>query len=250
VVRRFVGYERCTGLVAGQYLAPLYQAGRLYVNHFQPSFKPRAKTREGAKVKKSYHPPATPCERLLEHGAVPPAARERLRAEGAGLDPLELLHQIREAQAALAAFASRDLGHGPWRDSLEQFLAKLPELWRQGEARPTHRQEPAQPRTWRTRQDPFEGVWPEILAWLQAEPQATARSLFERPQQAYPGRFPAGQLRTLQRRVREWRCVMARDLVYGCLGAKRGASEPLVLGAEGQVDPGQGAEQPGPDKGE
>ena len=113
MVRRLVGYERFKGLVAGQCLAQLYQAGRLYVNHFQPSFKLRAKTREGAKVKKSYHPPATPCERLLEHGAVTSAAKDKLRAEGAALDPLALLHQIRAAQASLAALGSGDLGHGP-----------------------------------------------------------------------------------------------------------------------------------------
>src|SRR5262249_11245104 len=70
VVRRFVGYERLAGVVAGQCLAQLYQAVRRYVNYFQPSFKLRSKTREGAKVKKVYHKPATPCERLLEHAAV------------------------------------------------------------------------------------------------------------------------------------------------------------------------------------
>src|SRR5205085_8475797 len=32
VVRRFVGYARLVGVVAGQGLAPLYQAVRLYVN--------------------------------------------------------------------------------------------------------------------------------------------------------------------------------------------------------------------------
>ncbi len=52
VVRRFVGYERLTGVVAGQCLAGLFQAVRLCVNYFQPSFKLRSKTREGAKVKK------------------------------------------------------------------------------------------------------------------------------------------------------------------------------------------------------
>ena len=29
------------------------------------------------------------------------------------------------------------------------------------------------PRHWRTREDPFEGVWGEVLVWLQAEPDAT-----------------------------------------------------------------------------
>ena len=67
VVRRFVGYERFAGLVAGQCLAQLYQAVRLYVNYFQPSFKLQSQECEGAKVKKFYHKPATPCERALGH---------------------------------------------------------------------------------------------------------------------------------------------------------------------------------------
>jgi hypothetical protein len=32
----------------------------------------------------------------------------------------------------------------------------------------------------------------------------------------YPGKFSEGQLRTLQRRVKEWRSVMARELVFAC----------------------------------
>src|SRR5262249_4147175 len=81
VVRRFVGYERLSGVVAGQCLAQLFQAVRLSVNYFQPSFKLRSKTREGAKVKKAYHKPATPCERLWEHPAVTDTIKDKLRAE-------------------------------------------------------------------------------------------------------------------------------------------------------------------------
>ena len=55
------------------------------------------------------------------------------------------------------------------------------------------------------------------MLWLQEEPDASAKSLFERLRSQHPGRFKAGQLRTLQRRVREWREVMARQLVYGGL---------------------------------
>ena len=51
-IRRFVGYERYGGPIAGQALAHLYGAVRLYVNYFQPSFKLLSKTREGARVTK------------------------------------------------------------------------------------------------------------------------------------------------------------------------------------------------------
>jgi hypothetical protein len=118
----------------------------------------------------------------VEHPVVANAVKDQLRAERDRLDPLEMLHRIREAQAALAALASGELGNGPVRESLEQFLAKLPEMWRDGEARPTHRREAPRPRTWRTRKVPFEGVWPELLLWLQEGPEATAQSLLERLQ--------------------------------------------------------------------
>lgn len=232
VVRRFVGYRRLSGLVAGQCLATLYRMMRLYVNYFQPSFKLLSKTREGAKVKKRYHKPATPCDRLLAHAAVPAEAKGALRTELASLDPLEILHQIREGQAALAALSSGDLSHGPERESLEAFLAKLPGLWREGEVRPTHRSQAPSPRTWRTRKDPFEVVWPEILLWLQQDPESTAKSLMERLHRAYPGRFAEGQLRTLQRRIREWRRMMARALVQACVGGGEATGDPVVVGGK------------------
>ncbi len=87
VVRRFIGYERLSGVVAGQCLGQLFQAVRLYVNHFQPSFKLRSKTRQGAKVKKCYHKPATPCERLLEHAAVSEEVKRGCERSRAGSIP-------------------------------------------------------------------------------------------------------------------------------------------------------------------
>jgi Integrase core domain len=228
VIRRFVGYQRHTGVAAGQCLARLFQSMRLFVNFFQPSMKLRSKTREGARVKKVYHKPATPCERLLGHASVAEAVKEGLRSEHSRLDPLDLLHRIRDSQAALAALSSGELGSGQERENLEQFLAGLSELWRQGEARPTHRDRPPQPRDWRTRKDPFEAVWPEILLWLQADPDTTAKTLLERLDKKYPGQFPEGQLRTLQRRVRDWRRVMARNLVHGCQDGSRAGETPVV----------------------
>ena len=218
VIRRMVGHERFSGLVAGQALAHLYQAACLYVNYFQPSFKLRKKIRNGAKVKRIYYPPSTPCDQLLKHPAVDEQIKEKLRLQRKQLDPVDLLHRIREGQSALASLASTDrLPQGPGRESLDQFLAQLPRLWQSGEVRPTHRSQYAKPRHWRTHKDAFEEVWYEVLGWLQQEPDATAKSLFERLQDEYPGRFPDGQLRTLQRRVQEWRKIMAKKLVYACI---------------------------------
>jgi hypothetical protein len=46
-------------------LERLYAASRLHTNFFQPSFKLKDKRREGAKVIKRYHVPATPYARAL-----------------------------------------------------------------------------------------------------------------------------------------------------------------------------------------
>lgn len=63
------------------------------------------------------------------------------------------------------------------------------------------------PRSWRTRQDPFEEVWEEIVPLLQENPGLEAKTLFEALQRDDPGRFADGQLRTFQRRVKTWRAT-------------------------------------------
>jgi hypothetical protein len=84
-----------------------------------------------------------------------------------------------------------------------------------GEARPTHRPKPKAIRYWRSRIDPFESAWPQLLVWLEADPDQTSHELFDRLRNTYPGVHPEGQLRTLQRRVKDWRAQMARRLVFG-----------------------------------
>lgn len=62
-------------------------------------------------------------------------------------------------------------------------------------------------RTWRTRADPFATVWPRIREQLELNPGLEAKTIFEALQQQCPGEFSAGQLRTLQRRIRQWRAI-------------------------------------------
>ena len=224
VIRRFVGYDRYSGQVAGQTMAHLYGAVRRYVNYFQPSFKLVEKTRDGATMVKRYSPPATPCDRLMQHDGVSADVRVRLSEHQAALDPVALLHTIREAQSALVAVTSPQLRETPQGESLDRFLARLPSLWRQGEARPTHAARVRGPRHWRTRKDPFEGVWCDVLLWLQENPDITAKALLERLRSDHPGRFTGAQLRTLQRRVQQWRGIMAKKLVYGSADESRGGT--------------------------
>lgn len=61
--------------------------------------------------------------------------------------------------------------------------------------------------TWRTRQDPFEDVWDEVVEKLSLNPGFEAQSLFDYLKRQYPGKFLDGQLRTLQRRIKRWRAL-------------------------------------------
>jgi len=69
-------------------------------------------------------------------------------------------------------------------------------------------------RTWRTRPDPFSEVWSaEVVPLLQADTKGVlqAVTLLEVLEQKHPGCFGVGQLRTLQRRVRDWRAVQGPE---------------------------------------
>ena len=54
-----------------------------------------------------------------------------------------------------------------------------------------------QPRTYRTRPNPFVDVWPWVVAQLERDPALQATTLFALLQEHSPGQFQAGQLRTL-----------------------------------------------------
>ena len=56
------------------------------------------------------------------------------------------------------------------------------------------------PRSWQTRKDPFQTFGPNSRICWKLNPGLQAKTLFEDLQRRFPGRFPDGQLRTLQRR--------------------------------------------------
>lgn len=187
------------------------------MNFFQPSFKLAGKARNGAKVKKTYHPPATPFQRLLADIRTSADARSRVNAIYANLDPVLLLREIRAAQAHLVEIADRPVAaeaDPPTAPTIEQFLSGLRTAWRDGETRPTDK---PKAKAWRGRRrpDPFVAVTVMVREWFEIEPWRTSRELFERLQGERPGVFPDGQLRTLQRRIKEWRRERARELVFG-----------------------------------
>lgn len=65
--------------------------------------------------------------------------------------------------------------------------------------------------TWRTRPDPFAEVWLEVEALLQQDSGLQAKTIWTELNGRYPGRFGAGQLRTLQRRLLAWRVRSGPD---------------------------------------
>ena len=67
---------------------------------------------------------------------------------------------------------------------------------------------------WRTRPDPFDGVWEEdIEPLLQGDPagKLKATTIIDWLADQHPGRFSASQLRTLQRRLQDWRALHGPD---------------------------------------
>jgi len=64
------------------------------------------------------------------------------------------------------------------------------------------------PRQWRTREDPLAEVWDaEVVPLLQADPALNAVTLLEELQRRHPGQYAPSVLRTLQRRMRQWRAL-------------------------------------------
>jgi hypothetical protein len=221
VVRRLVGYGRLSGADARDALAQLYASSRLYINFFQPSFKLKSKTRDGARVHKVYLAPATPCDRLLAHDSVDPAIKEKLKAQFNSLDPVRLLQEMRMAQQTLSEFAAHGVraeATPAGESDIAVFLANLSSAWKEGEARPTHRNQPKAKHWWKTRVDPFVDVWPVIEGWLIAEPTVAVSELMNRLATKIPDVYASkAQLRTLHRRVKAWRAERVREMVLGSL---------------------------------
>lgn len=67
-------------------------------------------------------------------------------------------------------------------------------------------------RDWRTREDPLEAVWEsELLPLLKAEPTLTGTTLLDYLEEHYPRFYDQRILRTLQRRVKQWKALHGPD---------------------------------------
>ena len=185
---------------------------------------------DGAKVKKKYHPPATPHQRLMADTRTSEEVRRQVTAIHATLDPVRLLQTIRAGQQELVEIADRPASGeavAPTAPTMDQFLSGLRTAWQEGEVRPTCKPK-EKARRGRRRPDPFVTVTTSMREWFEVEPWRTSRELFERLQKEQPGVYPDGQLRTLQRRLKEWRRAMAHKMVFGAEVAGETPERALV----------------------
>ena len=234
IIRKFIGYDRFEGFQPYLILDALYEQLRLYVNFFQPSLKLIEKTRQGSKVIKKYDQAQTPYQRLLAAESVPAATTEKLEGQYRELDPVHLLSNIHALQDLLWPLAyvelqrtgssdRRDISQ-PRRSRRLDTKASVSYEKNTLPARPTletaermyrrtkkKRKDGDGRRWWRTRADPFEDVWLEVEQKLADRPFLIAKTILYELQQAYPGKFQDGQLRTLQRRVKHWRSEQMDD---------------------------------------
>ncbi|MGN8119739.1 transposase [Labrys sp. 22185] len=196
VIRKLLGYRRFEGLAAARAITRLYGSSRLFVNFFQPSFKLAEKHCDGANVAKRYHPPQTPCERLLQAQDIPMAAKSKLHEIAADLDPLKLLKEMRAVQAYLAALADGDTLPPTTSEppDLAAFVASLSSAWHGGEIRPTFSIE-AKPRYLRSLQRVSTQTVVETPAFEQGTPPAPVVTLVKIAEKLKPVYAEPGQAR-------------------------------------------------------
>ena len=221
VVRRLIGYDRYQGVEAWRALNHVYEVLRQYQNFFQPSMKLLDKQRQGGRLCKRYDRAQTPCQRVLNSRHVSGGQKAALTGLFRRLDPVALLKELEQRQDRFWKFAyvgssertspenlsspgsSCEAGNNGSRSRTfpePEAQAQVP-----GPRRYRRTRKPRVPRTWRTRPDAFAEVWPELRLLLEIDPGRTAKGLLQHLQHRYPGDFCDHQLRTLQRRVREWR---------------------------------------------
>ena len=90
----------------------------------------------------------------------------------------------------------------------------------------------AHERDWRTREDPLAAVWEtELLPLLETEPGLTGTTLLDYLQEVYPEHYDQRILRTLQRRVKQWRALHGpeREVIFRQQAV---VAQHVVLGVE------------------
>jgi hypothetical protein len=143
----------------------------------QPSMKLHTKQREGSKVHRTYDQAQTPLQRLIASGELAADKHQELVRVTHALDPLRLLHQLEHLQKALWQHAitpspsperTPPASLFPFSVQLcseeqlpaEGISASAPSLLKKERRRKY--QKSGRPHDWRTREDPYEGLWEQI----------------------------------------------------------------------------------------
>ena len=212
IIRRTVGYDRFEGIDAWNSLMKLYRVLRLYVNFFQPSGKLLRKVRTGSRVRKIYDKAKTPYQRLIESKELSEEKRRKLTVLYETLDPVALFEELGRLQQKLLYFAeeevcavdnvvSRPVLKGTQQQDFPaarlHSLKPSPKFKRAYRTRVAH--------TWRTREDPLEGVSELARRLFDEDPGITSTALMRKLQESNPGKLKGGELKTLQRRLSAWR---------------------------------------------
>lgn len=243
IIRRLVGYDRYEGFEAWRALVDLYAVLRLYVNYFQPSMKLISKKRDGAKVTKKYDKAQTPYKRLLNSN-ISHEAKAKMQEEYESLDPVNLLDRLKKCQDLFWRYAwskencsienklmnvsvrknedqnnfikngiicnssevDKNIEFKDLKNVTTQTITEKEKYISNRKYRYSKKiRKQMVPRTWRTRKDPFENVWDGLCLQLEINPHKNAKTMLDDLVAQHPEKFNYKSLRTLQRRVVDWR---------------------------------------------
>lgn len=205
VVRRLVGYDRYEGVHAWEALANFYAVLRKYINFFQPSMKLTKKSRHNGRVSKQYDIAQTPCQRLLNRDDIDNTVKLWLEKTYSELDPVFLMNELKRLQSELIKHAWSKHKNNVDKNTVDGNIKTFSienEFSYFNYNKPIDKR--SMPRRYRTRKDPFEKTWGEIQLKLELDPSTTARDLIDWLSAKYPGKYSNKNIRTLQRRIREW----------------------------------------------
>jgi hypothetical protein len=225
LLRRVVGHRRLEGAQQLERLCQLYADLSLFTNIYQPSAKripfEEGDLRVGRRPRRRHDEPLTPADRLPRLSGMGRKGRQLIEKLQQQSDPVALLKTIHCNQAGLVNGDNKPGIKGDSASSntqeLDTFFDSLRLLWQRSE--PAKRggwQVPA--RTYLTRVDTTLGCWHLVLERLLADPLLTGKQAMQRLEREQPGLY-SGSLRTLQRRMTDWRVANAEQVVGMQMGA-------------------------------
>ncbi len=209
--RGLVGPRKLEAPATLETITRLCAASTRYANFFQASFGLQRRGSGSRNARDT--PPQPPATRLLRSGALGESEKIRLQEIAEKLDPVQLLDEMRALQSDFARVpaeleSSRDTRlqgrAGALHERPRRVLRKAGEQASKGAKRKRH---------WRTHKNAFEEPWPIVKTWLEVTTHQTSTELFERLRREYPGVFREGQLRSFQRRLKQWRAGMEVNLM-------------------------------------